>query len=100
MALSLSFARAPPFCPVPLPLGVARRSLSRVSVFPGQSYVALSRATSLDGLQVLRFDPSKVKAHDTVVEWSVRPDPSGLTLFSWNGLTLPFFRDQKTLRVV
>ncbi|TKA55607.1 hypothetical protein B0A53_02785 [Rhodotorula sp. CCFEE 5036] len=36
----------------------------------GQSYVALSRATSLDGLQVLRFDPSKVKAHDTVIEWS------------------------------
>ncbi|GAA5871155.1 hypothetical protein JCM3774_006807 [Rhodotorula dairenensis] len=36
----------------------------------GQSYVALSRATSLDGLQVLRFDPSKVKAHDTVVSWS------------------------------
>lgn len=26
----------------------------------GQSYVALSRAASLDGLQVLRFDPKKV----------------------------------------
>ncbi|GAA5987380.1 hypothetical protein JCM10908_001932 [Rhodotorula pacifica] len=36
----------------------------------GQSYVALSRATSLDGLQVLRFDPSKVMAHETVVNWS------------------------------
>ncbi|KAF7308275.1 ATP-dependent DNA helicase PIF1 [Mycena chlorophos] len=36
----------------------------------GQAYVALSRATSLEGLQVLRFDPSKVMAHPKVVEWS------------------------------
>ncbi|GAA6043372.1 hypothetical protein JCM8097_005287 [Rhodosporidiobolus ruineniae] len=36
----------------------------------GQSYVALSRATSLDGLQVLRFDPKKVAAHEKVVTWS------------------------------
>ena len=58
----------------------------------GQAYVALSRATSLDGLQVLNFDPAKVrkmtlletrssgadvlsfssqvKAHPKVVEWS------------------------------
>ena len=27
----------------------------------GQSYVALSRAASLEGLQVLRFDPKKVR---------------------------------------
>ena len=27
----------------------------------GQAYVALSRATSLDGLQVLNFDPAKVR---------------------------------------
>ena len=26
----------------------------------GQSYVALSRAAALDGLQVVRFDPTKV----------------------------------------
>ena len=32
----------------------------------GQAYVALSRATSMDGLQVLRFDPRKVFAHDKV----------------------------------
>jgi len=32
----------------------------------GQAYVALSRATSMDGLQVMRFDPSKVLAHDKV----------------------------------
>ena len=32
------------------------------SVFEkGQSYVALSRAASLDGLQVLGFDPKKVR---------------------------------------
>ena len=32
----------------------------------GQAYVALSRATSMAGLQVLRFDPKKVIAHDRV----------------------------------
>jgi ATP-dependent DNA helicase PIF1 len=32
----------------------------------GQAYVALSRATSMAGLQVMRFDASKVKAHDKV----------------------------------
>lgn len=36
----------------------------------GQAYVALSRATSLDGLQVLNFDPKKVQAHPKVAEWS------------------------------
>lgn len=36
----------------------------------GQAYVALSRATSLEGLQVLNFDPKKVQAHPKVVEWS------------------------------
>ena len=32
----------------------------------GQAYVALSRATSQEGLQILRFDPKKVMAHDRV----------------------------------
>lgn len=32
----------------------------------GQAYVALSRATSMAGLQVLRFDPRKVNAHEKV----------------------------------
>ena len=27
----------------------------------GQSYVALSRAATMEGLQVLRFDPKKVR---------------------------------------
>ncbi|RDB15851.1 ATP-dependent DNA helicase PIF1 [Hypsizygus marmoreus] len=36
----------------------------------GQAYVALSRATSLEGLQVLNFDPNKVNAHPKVAEWS------------------------------
>lgn len=37
---------------------------------PGQSYVALSRAASMEGLQVVGFDARKVKAHPRVVEWS------------------------------
>jgi ATP-dependent DNA helicase PIF1 len=32
----------------------------------GQAYVALSRATNMAGLQVIRFDPKKVMAHETV----------------------------------
>lgn len=32
----------------------------------GQAYVALSRATSQEGLQVVRFDPRKVMAHEKV----------------------------------
>ena len=32
----------------------------------GQAYVALSRATNMAGLQVLRFDPKKVLAHEKV----------------------------------
>jgi len=32
----------------------------------GQAYVALSRATSQEGLQILRFDPRKVMAHEKV----------------------------------
>lgn len=32
----------------------------------GQAYVALSRATSMEGLQVMRFDPKKVIAHPRV----------------------------------
>ena len=35
----------------------------------GQAYVALSRATSQEGLQVLRFDPRKVMAHERVREF-------------------------------
>jgi ATP-dependent DNA helicase PIF1 len=35
----------------------------------GQAYVALSRATSKEGLQVLKFDKSKVMAHPRVVHF-------------------------------
>lgn len=37
---------------------------------PGQVYVALSRATSLEGLQVLNFDPVKARAHERVLRWT------------------------------
>ncbi|KAJ3491838.1 hypothetical protein NLI96_g410 [Meripilus lineatus] len=36
----------------------------------GQAYVALSRATSLEGLQVLNFNSAKVTVHPKVVKWS------------------------------
>ena len=36
----------------------------------GQAYVALSRATSLEGLQVLGFRSDKVMAHPRVIQWS------------------------------
>jgi len=36
----------------------------------GQAYVALSRATTLEGLQVLNFNANKVQAHPKVIEWS------------------------------
>ncbi|GAA5839577.1 hypothetical protein JCM9279_005984 [Rhodotorula babjevae] len=50
---------------------IARVKVDLGKVFEkGQSYVALSRATSLEGLQVLRFEASKVLAHSKVVEWS------------------------------
>lgn len=48
------------------------QTLSRVRVDlgkvfeKGQAYVALSRATSREGLQILRFQPSKVMAHPKV----------------------------------
>ena len=35
----------------------------------GQAYVALSRATCQEGLQILRFDPKKVMAHEKVREF-------------------------------
>lgn len=38
----------------------------------GQSYVALSRAAALAGLQVLHFDPRRVRAHPKVLAWSRR----------------------------
>ncbi|KAJ1973837.1 DNA helicase [Dimargaris xerosporica] len=34
-----------------------------------KAYVALSRATSLDSLQILGFEPSKVMAHPKVIEF-------------------------------
>ncbi|KAH0590266.1 hypothetical protein H2248_012563 [Termitomyces sp. 'cryptogamus'] len=41
----------------------------------GQAYVALSRATRMDQLQVLNFDVSKVVAHPRVLEWYSKAHP-------------------------
>jgi ATP-dependent DNA helicase PIF1 len=37
----------------------------------GQSYVALSRASSMDGLQVLRFDPKKVSRNAVMISFLI-----------------------------
>lgn len=34
----------------------------------GQIYVALSRVTSLDGLYIINFDPSNIKAQNTAIK--------------------------------
>jgi len=51
------------------------QTLSRVKVDlgrifeKGQAYVALSRATSMETLEVVNFEPSKVLAHPRVIAW-------------------------------
>lgn len=35
----------------------------------GQAYVALSRAVSRDGLQILNFNPNKIHAHPKVIKF-------------------------------
>jgi len=35
----------------------------------GQAYVAISRATTVEQLQVINFDAAKVQAHPRVLEW-------------------------------
>jgi ATP-dependent DNA helicase PIF1 len=45
-------------------------ALISCDIFLGQAYVAISRATSLEGLQIVGFQPSKVYAHPAVIEWS------------------------------
>ncbi|CAE6357434.1 unnamed protein product [Rhizoctonia solani] len=51
----------------------------------GQAYVALSRCTSLEGLEVHNFRPQVVMAHPPVVDWSrslSSYDPHGSTALS------------------
>lgn len=49
-------------------LGLVKVDLNRVFE-RGQAYVALSRASSIEGLQVLNFDPNKVRAHPKAKEF-------------------------------
>ncbi|KAG5728558.1 hypothetical protein E4T56_gene19599 [Termitomyces sp. T112] len=35
----------------------------------GQAYVAVSRATTLEHLQIINFDPAKISAHPRVIQW-------------------------------
>ena len=75
----------------------------------GQAYVALSRATSQQGLQVLRFDQSKVLAHPRVVgfynklysaESALKPKkPSTVADFT-NGASGPSSRQGSSKQVV
>jgi len=46
-----------------------RVNLSRIFT-QGQAYVALSRATSIETLQVINFDAAKVTAHPAVISWN------------------------------
>ncbi|VDC01872.1 unnamed protein product [Peniophora sp. CBMAI 1063] len=50
----------------------------------GQAYVALSRATSMESLQVLNFNPLKVEAHPYVLRWMGHEvDPQALEDEDW-----------------
>eukprot|EP01119_Soliformovum_irregulare_P020259 TRINITY_DN6533_c1_g4_i2.p1 TRINITY_DN6533_c1_g4~~TRINITY_DN6533_c1_g4_i2.p1 ORF type:complete len:516 (+),score=184.07 TRINITY_DN6533_c1_g4_i2:162-1709(+) len=45
--------------------------MSLAKVFdPGQAYVALSRARSLEGLRIMNFNPNVIKASPTVIRWA------------------------------
>lgn len=46
----------------------------------GQAYVALSRATSMEGLQVINYKPDKIMAHEEVIQFMEKHKDSKIPL--------------------
>ncbi|OXH20987.1 ATP-dependent DNA helicase PIF1 [Cryptococcus neoformans] len=56
----------------------------------GQTYVAISRAVSLDGLEILNFRPDSVKAHSKVINWARPYEEEQAAEEEWNNLEVNF----------
>ncbi|KIR52308.1 ATP-dependent DNA helicase PIF1 [Cryptococcus gattii Ru294] len=52
----------------------------------GQTYVAISRAVSLDSLEILNFRPDSVKAHSKVINWARPYEEEQAAEEEWNNL--------------
>ena len=63
---------------IDLLFSLSYRANSPCELASGQAYVALSRATSLEGLQVLNFNPNKVRKSMYLVSISTDRNPQVL----------------------
>lgn len=66
---------------------------------PGQAYVGISRARSLDSMEIVGFDPSKVYAHERVVAWHAQQAKRGNALEKRKDITQYFSAPSKRQRV-